>query len=239
MNSFALCKRLYLKRLRRTLVSAALVVSASLVAFFAPGCGDDDSAGRPDPAVPFAEPASKPQSASKTEPQQVAASSQAGTKVIETGPFEKVFDGIRFSVPAGWEELENPTPEFVDARFQIPTPQGSVKLTFSSNAGGADLNIQRWIGQFQLPPGKKAVVDELNVDGTASKWVDLQGEFLGGAMALGPASGPVERMLGVAIPLGPRDFYLKLTGTNAAVGNVRDAFREFVRTARISTPSKR
>ena len=123
-----------------------------------------------------------------------------------------------FPFPAGWEEVENPTPEFVDARFQIPTPQGPVKLTFSSNAGGADVNIQRWIGQFQLPPGKKPVVEELNVDGTTAKWVDLQGDFSGGAMALGPASsGPVERMLGVAIPLGPRDFYLKLTGTNAAV----------------------
>ncbi len=216
----------------------SLVVSGALLALFAAGCGEDDSASRPDPAVPFAEPASKPQTASQTGSQAVAASSHTGAKVIETGPFEKRFDGIRFSVPASWEEVANPTPEFVDARFQIPTPQGTVKLTFSSNAGGADVNIQRWIGQFQLPPGKKPVVEELNVDGKTAKWVDLQGDFVGGAMALGPASsGPVERMLGVAIPLGPRDFYLKLTGSSAAVGAVHDAFREFVRSARISTPS--
>jgi hypothetical protein len=164
--------------------------------------------------------------------------SQPGAKVIKTGPFEKVFDAIRFSVPAGWEEVENPTPEFVDARFQIPTPQGTVKLTFSSNAGGADVNIQRWIGQFQLPPGKKPVVEELHVDGATAKWVDLQGDFVGGAMALGPASSaPVERMLGVAIPLGPRDFFLKLTGSSAAVGAVHDAFRDFVRSARLSAAS--
>jgi hypothetical protein len=41
-------------------------------------------------------------------------------------------------------------------------------------------------------------------------------------------------MLGVAIPLGPRDFFLKLTGTSAAVGAVHDAFRDFVRSARLS-----
>ena len=155
------------------------------------------------------------------------------------GPFEKVFDGIRFSVPAGWEEVENPTPEFVDARFQIPTPHGTVKLTFSSNAGGADVNIQRWIGQFQLPPGKQPTVEDLNVDGVSAKWVDLQGDFVGGAMGAGPASsGPVERMLGVAIPLGPRDFYLKLTGTRCRRSDVHDAFREFVRSARISAGAK-
>lgn len=238
MNRFTLCKRLAAKSCSRMLASASVLVTACLIAMFAAGCGEDDSAGRPDPAVPFAEPASKPQGASKAGPHQVNSGSQPGAKVIRTGPFEKVFDAIRFSVPAGWEEVENPTPEFVDARFQIPTPQGTVKLTFSSNAGGADVNIQRWIGQFQLPPGKKPVVEELHVDGATAKWVDLQGDFVGGAMALGPASsGPVERMLGVAIPLGPRDFYLKLTGSSAAVGAVHDAFREFVRSARISSPS--
>ena len=97
-------------------------------------------------------------------PAQNAGGSPATAKVVKTGPFEKTFDGIRFSVPAGWNEVENPTPEFVDARFQIPTPHGVVKLTFSSNSGGADVNIKRWIGQFQLAPGKRPIIEDLNVD---------------------------------------------------------------------------
>jgi hypothetical protein len=75
---------------------------------------------------------------------------------------------------------------------------------------------------------------ELNVGGKKATWVDLQGEFDAGPMAAANTSGPIERMLGVAIPLGSRDFYLKLTGSDAAVSDVREAFREFARDARPS-----
>jgi hypothetical protein len=229
--AFLLCQVTNIRARQRTLpASAWLILSASLAALVATGCGEDDSARRVDPPVPVAAPPPKTGSA------ETAGGSPATVKIIKTGPFERAFDGIRFSVPAGWNEVENPTPEFVDARFQIPTPHGEVKLTFSSNSGGADVNIERWIGQFQLPSGKRPIVEDLNVDKAAAKWVDVHGQFVGGAMAAGPvSSGPIERMLGVAIPLGPRDFYLKLTGTDAAVSDVRDAFREFVRTARISS----
>jgi hypothetical protein len=167
---------------------------------------------------------------------QASGGTAAAANVLRTGPFQKTFEGIGFSIPTGWNEVDNPTPEFVDARFQIPTPHGAVKLTFSSNSGGADVNIQRWIGQFQIPSGKQPIVENVNVDGATAKWVDLRGEFVGGAMASSASSsGPVERMLGVAIPLGNRDFYLKLTGTDAAVSEVRDSFREFVRGARFNS----
>jgi hypothetical protein len=238
-SPFLLCRVNHASdRVPRSSLPAAvcLIVSASFVAFIAAGCGDDESARRVDPPVRVAATESRPAGGPQMGPAHHAGGSPTTAKVVKTGPFEKTFDGIRFSVPAGWNEVENPTPEFVDARFQIPTPHGEVKLTFSSNSGGADVNLERWIGQFQLPPGKRPVIEDLNVDKTSAKWVDLHGQFVGGAMAAGPASsGPIERMLGVAIPLGPRDFYLKLTGTEAAVADVRDAFREFVRTARISS----
>jgi len=214
------------------LASRHIAACTCLTVLVAAGCGEDESVGRTDPPIPVA--------ARETGPAPKPGGAQTTAKVVKTGPFEKTFDGIRFSVPAGWNEVDNPTPQFVDARFQIPTPHGEVKLTFSSNAGGADVNIARWIGQFQFPQGKRPSVEEFSVGGTAAKWVDLHGEFVGGAMSGGTASGntassgPIERMLGVAIPMGPRDFYLKLTGSDAAVSDVRDAFREFVRTARLT-----
>jgi hypothetical protein len=219
---------------RSTFSSRYLVSAVCLAAFIAAGCREDDSTVRPDPpivAVPETPPKSKLDSGSLP-----GGGGSPTVKVVKTGPFEKTFEGIRFSVPAGWNEVENPTPDFIDARFQIPTPHGALKLTFSSNSGGADVNIQRWIGQFQLPPGKKPLVEEINVDGTPAKFVDLRGEFVGGGMGAVPVtSDRVERMLGVAIPVGSRDFYLKLTGTDAAISDVHDAFREFVRAARISS----
>lgn len=157
-------------------------------------------------------------------------------KRLRTGPFEKSFDGINFSVPAGWQEVElSPAQQgFIDARFQIPTPHGDVTLTCSSNSGGIETNVQRWVGQFHPPEGKRPVIGDLDVGGKTATWVDLAGEFDAGPMAGANAgkSGPIERMLGVAIPLGSRDFYLKLTGSDAAVSDIRSAFREFARDGR-------
>jgi hypothetical protein len=205
------------------------------LALTASGCSDDASSVRPDPPVQVAT-SNAPAKGGSTASAAAVNATTTAPKVIKTGPFEKSFEGIHFSIPAGWDEVENPTPDFVDARFQIPTPHGPVKLTFSSNAGGVDVNIKRWIGQFRLSGDKYPVVGDLKVDGVSARWVDLRGEFTAGGMGAVPvSSGPVERMLGVAIPLGARDFYLKLTGTDAAVSDIRDAFREFVRAARISS----
>jgi hypothetical protein len=211
------------------------------LALCASGCGNEDSSVRQDPPVQVAAPDSATKEGSPAHSMPMHGGTEHGDvtaapKVVKTGPFDKSFDGIHFAIPAGWDEVENPTPDFIDARFQISTSHGPVKLTFSSNAGGIDVNIKRWIGQFQISGDTQPTVGDLKVDGATARWVDVRGEFTGGGMGAVPvASGPVERMLGVAIPLGARDFYLKLTGTDAAVSEIRDAFREFVRSARISS----
>jgi hypothetical protein len=165
-----------------------------------------------------------------------AQASAVDQKTLRTGPFEKSFDGIRFSIPAGWKEVELSGAQqgFIDARFQIPTPHGDVTLTCSSNAGGIETNVRRWVGQFHGPDGKRPAIEEFDVGGKKATWVDVQGEFDAGPMAAPNAgTAPIDRMLGVAIPLGARDFYLKLTGSDAAVSDVREAFREFARDARL------
>jgi hypothetical protein len=203
----------------------------TLVAVLAIGCDSGQSARTADPPVAFAPKASEPSSAD-------AHRGAGETKALKIGPFEKSFEGIRFSVPAGWREVELAPAQqgFIDARFQIPTPHGDVTLTWSSNAGGIETNVRRWVGQFHAPAGKQPVIEELDVAGKKATWVDLVGEFDAGPMGgnAPPVSGaaPVERMLGVAIPLGSRDFYLKLRGSDAAVSDVRAAFREFARDAR-------
>jgi hypothetical protein len=198
----------------------------------ASGCdsGAGDSSRVADPPIPSVAP-----TATRETPANVQAPA-ADQKTLRTGPFEKTFDGIRFSVPAGWKEVELSGAQqgFIDARFQIPTPHGDVTLTCSSNAGGIETNVRRWVGQFHGPDGKRPAIEEFDVGGKKATWVDLHGEFDAGPMAA-PNAGtapPIDRMLGVAIPLGTRDFYLKLTGGDAAVSDVREAFREFARDAR-------
>ena len=198
------------------------------------GCDSGDASHGVAPPVPTVAPTANRETAANTHP------AAADPKALRTGPFEKSFDGIRLSVPAGWKEVElSPAQQgFIDARFQISTPHGDVTLTCTSNAGGIETNVRRWVGQFHAPAGKQPVISDLDVAGKKATWVDLQGEFDAGPMnsrAFAPNAGsapPIDRMLGVAIPLAARDFYLKLTGSDAAVSDIREAFREFVRDAR-------
>lgn len=152
----------------------------------------------------------------------------------QVGPFDKSFDGIAFSVPAGWREVALLPQQqgFIDARFLIPSEGEELQLTFLSARGGIDSNIERWVSQFQMPPKEKPAVEPIDVGGAAAKWVELHGTFNPGPMS---RDQPKEnwRMIGVGIPLGDREFYLKLTGSDKAVTAVHDAFREFVKTARV------
>ena len=210
--------------------SGLVTIGLCLLSAALGGCDSGDSARTVDPPVRSVAPAAS--TAAETR----APGGATAQKTLRTGPFEKSFDGINFSVPAGWQEVElSPAQQgFIDARFQIPTPHGDVTLTCSSNSGGIETNVQRWVGQFHPPDGKRPAIGDLDVGGKKATWVDLAGEFDAGPMAGANAgnAGPIERMLGVAIPLGSRDFYLKLTGSDAAVSDIRSAFREFARDGR-------
>jgi len=158
----------------------------------------------------------------------------------KVGPFEKEFDGITFSIPTGWREVALSPQQmgFVDARFTVPADKEELQLTCSSIGGGIDANVERWIGQFVMPPNEKPLIESVKVGNVDAKWVELHGKFNPGMMS---REGPKEdwRMIGIGIgiPMGEHDFYLKLTGPNAAVSGVRDAFRTFVQSGRIKKSS--
>ncbi|MEX0585160.1 MAG: hypothetical protein WD176_00855 [Pirellulales bacterium] len=143
---------------------------------------------------------------------------------------EATISGFRFQVPRGWRQVE-PTPAqqgFIDARFEIPESGEDVKLTLSTIAGGLPANIGRWIEQVRLPEGAVPVSETLDVDGIPVTLVDLSGEF----QEMGQPPRPGWRMLGAAFDGEPRDFYIKLTGPESAVSELRDEFRTFVTAAR-------
>ncbi|MCC7423574.1 MAG: hypothetical protein IT428_25165 [Planctomycetaceae bacterium] len=204
-----------------------------LAVVLAPGCGaKTETEDAPIPkAPPLSE--SKPAAGGTSEE---AADSKAAGDVVKTGPFEKKFDRITVSVPAGWQEMKLGQSQFgfVDARFVLPAKAGLVELTCLSNRGGLDDNINRWIGQFLTDPdGKKS--ETIKVGDVEARWIDLKGTFNASSSGK-PGPHPDWRMLGVGIPLGETDFFLKLNGPKDAVAEVYDAFREFVKTARIEQP---
>ena len=209
------------------------IVPAVLLAAAAAGCGEDESA-RPSIRPSLSPTAIGAGSGAKMGPALNGGRSPAMAKVVKTGPFEKAFDvSASRSPPAGTRSrTQRPVRR---PQFRIPTAQWSGQIDLFLKPRWRRCEYQSLDWPIPAPPGQRARRRKRQRRGRTAKWVDLQGDFVGGAMAAGAGSGPIERMLGAAIPLGPRDFYLKLTGSAAAVADVRDAFREFVRSARISS----
>jgi hypothetical protein len=130
---------------RFSTAAGARVLGLAVTLGLAIGCDSNQSSRPVDPPIERVAPAASAGAA--TSP-----ASRGDQKILRQGPFEKAFDGISFSIPAGWKEVElSPAQQgFIDARFQVPTPHGEVTLTCSSNAGGIETNLRRWMGQFHL-----------------------------------------------------------------------------------------
>lgn len=148
------------------------------------------------------------------------------------GASERHFDGIRFDVPLSW--VEQPPSEFYEAKYVIPSDQGEMTLTLTTMGGGIEENLSRWVGQFQREAEDKPRRETILVGGTQSQWLDVRGTF---RSRVGNSPGPHEgwRLLGVAIPMRPRDFLIKLIGPRPAIASFQEEFRKFVRSG---TPDK-
>jgi hypothetical protein len=167
----------------------------------------------------------------EAEPLQAVQTPANNTPTTEAGM--KTFDGIEFDVPVGWQQVAlSPAQQgMISASFRIPEAGDDVKLTLSSVGGGIAANLQRWRGQFQLPPGEQPVQKTIRVDGVEATWLDLRGTFDTGPALQGTAASGM-RMIGVAIPRSPRDFYLKLTGPREQLLKAEPEFEAFLKSAR-------
>jgi hypothetical protein len=159
----------------------------------------------------------------------------ASTSKRADGSYEKRFGGIRFTIPAQWEEqtLSPEMQSFVEAKFTIPTSAGPAELSLTSMGGGIRANLDRWIDQVHPAPGESPAESALEIDGVEATWIDIRGTFQG-RIGSGVESHENWGILGVAIPMRPRDFYLKLVGPREALSEVSHEFRDFAKSARIA-----
>lgn len=186
------------------------------------GCGAEDVA-TPNPPVPVAE-------ESEQEAPEQTESPRIGGEAYDT-----TIDGFTFTVPAGWQEAELSPAQvgIIAASFEVPEAGEDVSLTLSTVGGGVQANVDRWIGQF--PDGGSPETEMLTVDGMEVTWLELRGTFSG---MRGPFAGGADpksdwMMIGVAFEGEPQDFYIKLTGPQAAVEDLEAEFRGFVESARV------
>jgi hypothetical protein len=147
---------------------------------------------------------------------------------LALGPFSLV-------APADWT-AKPVTSSMRAADFQLPGTAGAeaelvVYYFGMKGAGSVDDNLDRWVGQFQQPDGKKsrdvAKIEKTKFGGQNATFVSVSGRFV--AQAMPGATEAVDKqdqaLLAAIVdsPSGP--YYFKLVGAKATVDANAAAFR--------------
>ena len=157
-------------------------------------------------------------------------SSKADSTPKKTEPYQATVGGFKFTVPGDWEERPLKSSVLL-GEFSIPGAGGPARLTLSSAGGGIEANLGRWRGQFNPGPGDaESVQSDIKFVGQTGTLIELSGTFAD--MFGGGKPNKNWKMLGVAIPLGGTDFFVKMTGPAAAVTARRDEFVKFIESAK-------
>ena len=130
--------------------------------------------------------------------------------------------GTNWAVPSRWQQV-TPGP-MVQAKYTIAEGKASVTLSILGGSGGALLpNVNRWrTEQLQLPPATEKDLETLAVP---LDLPDAKGSLI-------DMRGPAQRMVAARIPRGDQTWYFKLMGEDSVVGMEKDAFIEFVKSAK-------
>ncbi len=156
-------------------------------------------------------------------------------------PAKFTVGAFEFQRPAAWAWVPV-TSSMRKAQLKIPgsTPDASAEITFfhfgPGGGGGAQANIQRWLGQFQSAEGASKVEPQ-DISGTKVTLVSTEGTFSSG-MPGGPTTPlPGYALLGAIIESAEGDVFVKMTGPAALVKESRKPFLDFI-TAAVGSAKK-
>ena len=194
--------------------SAAL--AAALFSFLVAGCDDSNAPKRV--AAPEAPNASKP----STVPN---AGAQGGE--------------FRFTPPAGWV-AEAPA-QFRKLQFLLPRADGDTEdaTAWVTDFGGGsrEMNIERWIGEFEQPDGKPSSSVAKQSTRKVGNLDAIEVDVTGTCMArMAPGSDATMRkehwrQIAVLLEGGSKPWYIKVRGPAATVTRWEESFRAFVDSA--------
>lgn len=142
--------------------------------------------------------------------------------------------GASFDLPAGWTS-EAPSSSMRLAQATAPGSQGPASLAVfyfgAGGGGGVEANLERWIGQMDLEPGKTPERDTYTVGNFRVTWVLALGTLKGGTMG-GPAEAtPNSALLGAVVEGEQGPWFFKMTGPSKTITEQREAFQGMLRSA--------
>ena len=106
-----------------------------------------------------------------------------------------------------------------------------MEITLTSMGGGADMNLNWWVGQVGRDPGEEPSFSTIEVAGIKSRMVDVRGSF-NSTVGSNPGAKEDWRLIGIVIPM-QRDFTIKLVGPREAVVEYKDELDVFLKSAHL------
>lgn len=194
-------------------------ITLALMTGFVLGCADQQAQTTPE--VPVAE---EQDAAAQAD---VAEESEDETPASGSGTRRK-YTGISFEIPGNWQSLEA---KMIDSKYLVSTDKGDIEVTLTGMGGGLNANLERWVKQVRREPNDEPQWSTVDVAGIESKQVDVRGRYTSG---VGNDTGTRQqsRLIGIAVPLPVRDFFVKLVGPREAMVEFDDELKAFLKTAR-------
>lgn len=159
----------------------------------------------------------------------------AGGGTPQGEPGKPEAGGIAWEAPAPFE-AQAPSSTMRAAQYVVQGTKGQEPATLvvyyfgEGQGGGVQANIDRWVGQFDLPAGKKPEIDKRTVNDLPVTLVDVTGSYQGMQMPGQPATGAQadQRMLAAIVegPKGP--VFFKMVGPAEVVAKASSAFDHLV-----------
>ncbi len=141
--------------------------------------------------------------------------------------------GVRWTIPSSW--TAGPARQMRVATYMIPAAPGDQEgaecgvFFFGSGQGGdVQMNIDRWVQQFENPKGPEQSTKEVN--GLKVVTVQIAGTYLAPAGPMMQATGKHEnyRLLGAIVSAPEGSVFFKLTGPAKTVAAAEKDFNSLV-----------
>ncbi len=150
-----------------------------------------------------------------------------------SGEVVRAVAGIRWTVPSSWSAA--PARQMRVTTYTIPAAAGDTEgaecgvFFFGSEQGGSvQMNIDRWVQQFENPKGPEQSTKEVN--GLKVVLVKIAGTYLAPGGPMMQATGKHEnyRLLGAIVAAPEGSVFFKLTGPAKTVGAAEKDFNALV-----------
>jgi len=173
------------------------------------------------PAIPVAASPIQATADSSAAPATSTASAESGKR--------REYTGISFEIPSKWTDT---AAQMVDSKYVTSTEHGDIEITLTSMGGGIESNLDRWVKQVRREPNDEPTWSTVDIAGVEAKKVDVRGRYASG---VGTDKGTRQetRLIGIAVPLPLRDFFIKLVGSREAMVEFDDQLKSFLKTAQV------